>query len=83
MEYVTQPARKIKVIHKTQLCVLGGSQTGVFAAVRAARLGVDCTVVEQAGCFGGVATAGIVNCLHTLLDDRFENQIIGGLPTKF
>lgn len=56
MEYVTQPARKIKVIHKTQLCVLGGSQTGVFAAVRAARLGVDCTVVEQAvrrRCDGG------------------------------
>ena len=82
MEFVTQPARKIKVIHKTQLCVLGGSQTGVFAAVRAARLGVDCTVVEQAGCFGGVATAGMVNCLHTLLDDRFENQIIGGLTDE-
>ena len=82
MEFITQPARKIKVIFKTQLCVLGGSQTGVFAAVRAARLGTECAVVEQGGCFGGVATAGMVNCLHTLLDDRFENQIIGGLTDE-
>ena len=37
--YVVEPERRIPVIHEADVCVVGGSATGVFAAVRAARLG--------------------------------------------
>lgn len=37
---IQEPARNIPVIHEVDLCVLGGSTTGVFAAVAAARLAV-------------------------------------------
>ena len=35
---IQEPARDIPVIHEVDLCILGGSTTGVFAAVAAARL---------------------------------------------
>ena len=41
------------------LVVVGGSCTGVFAAVRAARLGLRVAILEKNNCFGGVATAGL------------------------
>jgi hypothetical protein len=61
------------------LCVLGGSCTGVFAAVRAARLGLSVAVVERMGCFGGVATLSLVNVWHSPLDEPFEKPIFSGL----
>jgi heterodisulfide reductase subunit A-like polyferredoxin len=59
--YVTEPQRKIPVIADVDICVLGGSCTGVFAAVRAARLGASVALVEKMNCFGGVATSAMVN----------------------
>ncbi|MDP6547121.1 MAG: FAD-dependent oxidoreductase, partial [Phycisphaerae bacterium] len=38
-ETITEPPRKTPVVHECDLCVIGGSCTGVFAAVAAARLG--------------------------------------------
>ena len=40
MQTIIEPQRKIPVIEEADVCVLGGSCTGVFAAVRAARLGI-------------------------------------------
>ncbi len=40
MEYIHEPARDIPVVQEFDLVVVGGSCTGVFAAVRAARLGL-------------------------------------------
>ena len=41
MSYRKEPARDIPVLHETDICVVGGSCTGVFAAVRAAYLALD------------------------------------------
>jgi hypothetical protein len=76
---IHEPARDIPVWGEYDLCVLGGSCTGVFAAVRAARLGLSVTLVEQAGNFGGVAATSLVNVWHSPYDTVFEKQIIGGL----
>ena len=69
----------INVIHTADVCVLGGSCTGVFAAVRAAQAGLSVAIVENNAFFGGVATAGLVNIWHSLWDTENKRQIIGGL----
>ena len=72
----------LPVFDEVDICVLGGSCTGVFAAVRAARLGASVALVEQQGCFGGVATGSLVNVWHSLYDTAFQWKIIGGLTEE-
>ena len=79
---ITEPARQIPVFHEADICVLGGSCTGVFAAVRAARLGARVVIVEKQNAFGGVATSGLVNIWHSLYNTEFNKQIIAGLTLE-
>jgi hypothetical protein len=77
-----EAAREIPILGEYDLCVIGGSCTGVFAAVRAARLGLSVAVVERMGCFGGVATLSMVNVWHSPLDESFEKPILAGLTVE-
>jgi hypothetical protein len=74
--------RNIPVIEQADICVVGGSCTGVFAAVRAARFGARVVIVEKQNCFGGVATAGLVHVWHSLYDIDRNKQIIAGLTLE-
>ena len=78
-ESFTEPARAVPVAWRGDLCVVGGSCTGVFAAVRAARLGLSVALVEQNAILGGSAVAAQVNEWHSIRDARQDKQIIGGL----
>jgi len=82
MDYIFEPSRNIPVIEDSDICVLGGSCTGVFAAVRAARLGAKVVIVEKQNCFGGVATSGMVNIWHSLMDTEYKKQVIAGLTLE-
>lgn len=82
MKTITEPAREVPIMEEADICVVGGSCTGVFAAVRAARLGARVVIVEQQGCFGGVATNGLVNIWHSLHDTVGRQQVIGGLSAE-
>lgn len=82
MKTIKEPERTIPVIHEADLLVVGGSCTGVFAAVRAARLGLRVAIIEKQNCFGGMATAGIVNVWHSLYDTAGERPTIGGLTRE-
>jgi hypothetical protein len=82
MQTVQEPARQTPVIDEADICVLGGSCTGVFAAVRAARLGARVIVVERQNCFGGTATCGLVSIWHSLHDTERKQKIIGGLTAE-
>ena len=82
MKTICEPAREIPVIEECDVCVVGGSCTGVFAAIRAARLGARVALVENNGFFGGVATAGLVNVWHSFFDTTGEKQIIAGLSEE-
>ena len=73
---------EFKEAANVDICVLGGSCTGVFAAVRAARLGAKVAIVEQANGFGGVAVNGLVNVWHSFMDAEFKRQIIGGMSQE-
>ncbi len=79
---VNEPAKSVPVIAQADVCVVGGSCTGVFAAVRAARLGLDVVIVEAHNCFGGVATNAMVNIWHSLYNLDEKQQIIAGLTEE-
>ena len=80
--FIVEPSKVIDVINEADICVIGGSCTGVFAAVSAARLGAKVIIVERHNSFGGMATAGMVNVWHSLFDNRNEKQIIAGLTQE-
>jgi len=81
-DFITEPARNIPVIAETDICIAGGSCTGVFAAIRAARLGAKVLLIERQNCLGGVAVSGLVNIWHTLMDISNKRQIISGLTEE-
>ena len=54
---ITEPARALGVIHSTDVLVVGSGPAGLAAALAAARSGVEVTLLERFGCFGGNITA--------------------------
>jgi ribulose 1,5-bisphosphate synthetase/thiazole synthase len=53
---IREPAREIDVIHRTDVLVVGSGPGGLAGALAAARAGVQVTLVERFGCFGGNLT---------------------------
>lgn len=82
MNRVMEEARSIPIACECDLCVVGGSSTGVFAAIRAARLGLDVVIIEKNNCFGGTATSGLVNVWHSMFDFDRKERIVGGLSQE-
>jgi hypothetical protein len=82
LEVIREPSRTLPVFAEADICVLGGSCTGVFAAIRAARLGAKVVLTEKQNSFGGTATNSMVNVWHSLMDTEFKQQIIAGLTLE-
>ncbi|WP_419757742.1 FAD-dependent oxidoreductase [Acidisoma sp.] len=60
MRRVHEPSRDVDVVHDTDVLVVGSGPGGLAAALAAARSGVEVTLVERFGCFGGnITTVGV------------------------
>ncbi len=81
-EIIHEPPRQTPVAYDCDVCVVGGSCTGVFAALSAARLGARVAIIENMGFFGGTATASKVCVWHTNMDTAYETQIFAGLTME-
>ncbi len=68
---------EIKNFKETEIVVAGAGMAGCGAAIAAARKGVKVLLIENGGCLGGMATAGLVTPLAA---DRSTNgEDFGGI----
>jgi hypothetical protein len=61
MEYIVEPEKKIPVVMKGDVIVIGGGPAGAGAALGAARNGADTVLIERFGGLGGEIVVGFMN----------------------
>ncbi|MBR1595358.1 MAG: FAD-dependent oxidoreductase [Phocaeicola sp.] len=81
-EYITEPAKRVSILAKTDVLVVGGGPAGVAAAVAASRAGAETYLLERYNHLGGLWTGGLVLPLlstHGLSQKGERVQVIHGL----
>ena len=79
MDTIMEPARRVPVLARADVVVVGGGSAGCVAAVAAARTGAQTVLLERYGDLGGMTT-GTFNTSITALWDSDGNQTIRGIP---
>ena len=77
---VVEPVRRVPVVGRAEVLVVGGGPAGIGAALAAARTGAKTTIVEHYGFLGGMWTAGLLN---PILDHHGKGGIVAELVERF
>jgi hypothetical protein len=80
-EFISEPARRLRVTGRYDVIVVGGGLAGVAAAVAAARTGVSVVLLDKAFGLGGLATLGQVTVWLPLCDG-YGRQVTSGLSEE-
>ena len=72
-----EDTREIKNAGKFDVVVVGGGIAGVAAAVKVARLGAKCLLIEKQIQLGGLATGGLISWYEPLCDGAGRQMISG------
>ena len=79
--YVKEPARRIPVVDKADVVVVGGGPAGFAAAIAAARQGADVLVLERqyfmGGLFTGCGVTPIINMYNPVKDGKPQQAVSG------
>ncbi len=70
MQSITEQARDVPVVARSDVVVVGGGPAGVSAAVAAARGGASVTLLERYPYLGGLASGGMVLVLDDMHNDH-------------
>ncbi len=76
-EFIEEPARSSPVLCTCDVLVVGGGPAGTTAAIAAARMGADVTLVERYNHLGGLATGGLVIWIDRMTDWQGKSVIRG------
>lgn len=83
--YVVEPSRRVPVLTKCDVLVVGGGPAGVAAAVCAAREGAKTVLLERYNHLGGLWTGGLVlptNSTHGLGRTGRQDRAIEGICSE-
>jgi len=75
-----QSIKKLPILSKPEVLVVGGGLSGVVAALAAARNGAKVLINEHYGFLGGTATAGLVSTISRFTLEGKE--VIGGISKE-
>lgn len=80
---ITEPARAVPVLARTEVLVVGGGIAGIGAAVAAARAGAEVLLVERLGFLGGTLSAvtlgGICGAFRHVGPEQELRPVVGGV----
>jgi hypothetical protein len=92
-----EPSRTLPVFHRCDVLVVGGGPSGTAAAIAAARMGAEVTLLERYNHLGGLSTGGLVLWIDRMTDwegnlvirgfaeelfDRLPKEAVFGPPRK-
>ena len=84
-----EPARDVPVYHECDVLVVGGGPAGCAAALAAARVGADVTMLERYNHLGGLSTGGLVIWIDRMTDWEgrhiirgFADEVLDRLPPE-
>jgi flavin-dependent dehydrogenase len=80
VDHIVEPARRIPVIDRPEVLVVGAGASGCAAAIAAARNGADVLLVERFGFLGGSLTAGFGPLLG--FHDAAGRQVVRGIAAE-
>jgi len=77
LHYYFPPEKVVKRTLDTDVCIYGGTSSGIIAAVQLSRLGRTVVLIEPSAHLGGMTTGGLSNT------DIGNKAAIGGLSREF
>jgi len=73
-------SRQLTDLPKTQILVVGSGSAGATAAITAARLGAEVTLVERYGFMGGISTQVLDTIYGFYTPGSQARKVVGGIP---